>query len=582
MADLDDLDDLLYSFSDDYSKMKDNQKYVNIMINGHFSIKTVENRFAVVTKSVNDMILKGETIIERFNTHKQSLTELIKKRFEELIKIAERRKQELLSQLEENTLSTTTSVQLDIEQCKNYLTTIQSQSDVMETAKSNDEYLHNILGVIDYNLSDIKLKILSLFQVNDIHVDLEYNLPDDLIKNHGKVLQPSSQHSKCSVAFIKDHFEIILTTKTADDKLYPYGGLSANAYIVDKDDPDDIDDKNDKDDKDVTDNKDGTYLIKLLLNQKRQKHKKPPIIIVKLNDQIVAKLTNLYALFDQYDIPDIILHDDIVIDAGDNLFIKSSHISSLRLVCITRESIDSSYSNFSYSDGKNNNYFDNISSSYFNDNHKTTISTFSLKENNYISLYKQNESLYDKFTAKSYSDIKDVSQAICVNTDFALIIVFVNNLPNCSNFKDDDCKIGILNCTEKKIRTRISSHEVGLIDIKIVLRDEYIYVIGRDKNDKVKKILKLFDMTGELLKTILFKHEIHSLYVYSDIVIIATDGFISLYDKDFITRKCQIPVNYKYDIIRCKINFDRASEVYAISNSNKVLSTWKFWCSNNS
>ena len=516
----------------------------------------VENRSTIVMKSVNDMIFKGNTIIRQFDDNWQSLAKLITKRFKELAEVAEIRKQELLSQLQEKTLSITTAVQLDIGRCESYLTDIQLQCTMINAAKTNDKFLHEVLSFIDSNLSEIQNATVGLFQVNDIHVDLDYKSPDDIIREHGRILQPSPRHSECSVNFKETNYEITLNTKTSDSQLYPYGGLSASAYFSNSVSQES---KDVKAATEVKDNRDGTYLIKLPYDSKY----KDSSIIVTLNNQIVAELTELYIMVDQIDTINVIQPNSTVTDVGDELCIKIN--SSTNLVHVNRDKIYMEYSKI-YSDFSN---IYNKDSCYLHHNHMTTIKTFSSnKKENFISLFNLNGTLLAQYTAKVLPDIKDVLQAIFIQRGSMKNIVFVNDSPKNDNFYTDDCKIGILNCEDGKIKVKISSQMIALIDVKIIVGDEFIYVTGENK-DRLRKILKVYDMNGKLIKTNLFTSKINCLSAKNDIVIVVIDQLIIMYNKDLTIEKCRVTVKYEYDIIGYNID-----KVYAISNSQNVLSTW--------
>ena len=556
----------VYKSDDEQSVYKSDalQEDVNFIVERDPFTEEIKCRSMVVAAFINNMILKGNALIKQFDDREHNLSELITKRFDDLVAVVEKRKKELLSELKEKTLSTTTAINLDIEQCEKYLTTIQSQSNMLDNSKNSkfskfdNKFLHNVLKSIDSNLSEIQSATVELFQVNNIHVDLDYKPPDNIIRDHGRISQPSPRHSECSVAFIRNHYKIILTTKTIEDELYPYGGLSASAYFSNSVSQDS---KDVKAATEVKDNRDGTYLIKLPYDSKY----KDSSIIVTLNDQIVAELTELYAMIDQIDTINAIPPKRTITDGGDILYIIGNYSSSndIDLVHINQNNIYCVYSKV---------HSDIYSSTnrviYTHHDHITMPVYYGYNCTNVINLYNLNGTLIKQYKPDVCPDMRDFSQAIFIQCGSMKNIVFVNSSPNDGNFSVSDCKIGILNCEDGKIKVKISSQMVALIDVKIIVGDEFIYVTGRNK-DQTRKKFKLFDITGKLVGEISFEYEIHGLDIKNDIVIVATDRHIIMYNKSLTTVKSEEVVKYKYDIIRYDNN-----KIYAISNLEKMLSIW--------
>ena len=501
----------------------------------------IEHKSKLTADMLTDMIYRGNILIEQFNVNKQSSAEMITKQFSDLIATLEKRKWELISQVEESSLSSTTAIQLDIEQCQSYLGGIKSQRDIIDNIKSNkfgeltDETLQKILEPMHDGLSCIQMKASRLFRTSHIHVDLAYKPIDHMIGEYGKVSQLSIRDCECKIMFNTNHYEIELTSKTTNGEIYPYGGLSATACIGDT----------------IScytkDCEDGNYLIKIVYDPKFNDLP----VIVKLDNQIVTELTELYRMVDQINIIDSFPTGIRIIDGGDKLYIRRE--CDVSLLHIDRNELYFTYAK-RYSEICEKNVISSIS---FHHDCMVMITTC-----NYITcfyLYTYHGELLKTYTPELSPVVCSIHKAIFMQVDSIKCIIFTNEF-------SEECKIGVLNCEDGKIMTKIANCTIGLSCIKITLGDKFIYVHGKDKS--LKHVIKIFDIYGQFISSLHF-HLINSLSSKDNIVIIATDNLIIIYDDVLNNLKCTIPIQYLYDIIR----YDK-DKVYAISNTKKILSTW--------
>ena len=507
-------------------------------------IATIERDFAEVAAVVTDMMHKGEALIKHFNDNKQILAGLIVKRYDEFIKSSEERKRELLSQLEERELSSETALQLDIEQCQTYLAWIQSQCVVIDTIKNNKdkEVTSKALYVLN-NLSVIRSAALNLFQISEIRVNIDCNL-DKMIKECGKIVQLSISLTEYSAIFDTDHYEIKLVTKTTDGELYPYGGLSTTAHIGDSISYCSID------------NNDGTYFIKIPYDMS---FVDLPITI-KINDRVVAQLTELYIMTDRVDHTDSMPYNTThkITDGIDKLYVRyNSHLELANIYQGRLHMIFSKKYHDIYAISRCMNTWLSVRHGHI------VIASGCSYENLTINLHKLNTELI-----RSYSiDMQyiELVQAIFNKSDLSENIVFVTILSKTLN------RINILDCKTGDVTIHISIEETGASRVKIALGNGFIYVIIKNI-DSSEDTLKLFDYLGKLVISYSFNEKLNSIWVEDDYVILATNKFIIIGNKDLTIIRCRVPIDYNYEIIRYEDGY-----IYAISNIERIMSSWRVY-----